>query len=889
MKQRLWSVVFLWLVMAAGLNISLTYAYDSYHDVYYQTDYDQHFNRLLDRSRFERLERSVVQRIQQDLATVYHNDLNWQRDIRLSQHPLTDGLMGPVTLFWLQRFAHDFRIEPIGDYAGSLIVRLEKIAEFADMFPDEAGILTSADFARWNDRESGIQRDLDYDIRRMGSHQELLDLVYRYRSLVEPHHSAVTDDYSASPLYYYQLSTEDFALLQDRAQIVATLSKLENKPFDNFSLLEASLAEVFQASPKFFERLSPAIKKFYFNKPYVLTTEFIAFINQAMASDPFMPSLHKTLADLLERALGGVAYPHHTLFDKAAQAKIFAATGVCSTAQFHNQYVLSLGFSDEAFLALETDLLNNQEYHGMPDVRKHLELINALRQGQRTCNAKDQQEVFAFAKNLYDHVVLPAIDLLYRKQSDFNAAAVIEWNSKGCGCVLDKLSGTVYGFYPFWLAGSEKQTVNFSVLSRVAYYGLSFGKDGYLVHANDPHNTFDLAWFLKKSPFVETARRHTSKIDWVIHKDRSYWEKTWKLFDSNQKANILATLADEIYALLTQPLDPDLAKWTLGLIPIPTQGDGVTIDFRGYPQDAVSIDLFNHFYDNLNTRLAAVSDDYFINILVPQSDFGKGIYRHFNLLERISGIQPNDAPTSYQQMDSDNLKAKILVFLEEPTTKAKKQLRLEVENSGLYGMLRSLMLKNMIPVIEFGGRNWEQLEDDIVYFKDNFGGTGFWSMPFDEPVLPAEMSGRCEDLKSITSCLVRYFQHESRNGRPDSPVDRFVCENRAYFWVLVIILTALSIALGRVLCHACGLSDQRRNYLILGLFATVIPALVAGLLLLLFDPVLEKFAEGNILLITVVSGGILASIIIYRRQQSKARKPSRPKQSIVSNRKGVQP
>ena len=172
-----------------------------------------------------------------------------------------------------------------------------------------------------------------------------------------------------------------------------------------------------------------------------------------------------------------------------------------------------------------------------------------------------------FAKNLYDHVVLPAIARLYRKQSAFDASATIAWDGDGCGCVLDKLSGTVYGFYPYWLANGEQQIVNFSVLTRVAYYGLSFGKNGGLLHANDDENKFDLDRFLKNSPFIKTARKYNSQVDWVIHKDRAYWEESWQQLDASQKANILATLADDIYALLTQPLNATLAQWTFDADP----------------------------------------------------------------------------------------------------------------------------------------------------------------------------------------------------------------------------------------------------------------------------------------------------------------------------------
>ncbi|MCP5244431.1 MAG: hypothetical protein H6937_00060 [Burkholderiales bacterium] len=875
MKMRLSIIVHLWLALITGCSVSLLHANESLH---YELDYDQHYDRLLDRSEFIRLDKTVVQRTQQNLAAIYQDDFSWKRDVQLSKQPLTDGVIGPVTLFWLQRFAFDFKIEPIGDYVNSLINRVEKIAEFSDMFPEEASVLLMPDFADWNDRLPSIQRDLDYEIRRSGSHQALLDLVYQYRALTEPFQIGATLDYSVSPLYYYQLTAEDFQLLQNKEKMIVELLKLENKPFENFSLLAEAVSEVLQAYPDLVKRLLPAIKRFYNNQPLIITPDFIAFLNQAISGDPSVSSLNAVLAELLEKELAGIAYPAQDLFDKAAQARIHSALGACNTLILHSQYTQRLRFVDEDFLSLETDLLNNREYYGMPDIRKHLKLINALRQRSGACNETEQHDVNAFVTQLYANVVQPSIALLYRKRPVFDANTTFEWDGNGCGCVLDKLSGTVYGFYPYWQANNEKQTVNFSVLSRVAYYGLSFEAGGAIVHANDDHNHFDLKRFLKQNPFVKAVRKHDSKVDWVIHKDRSYWEKTWKLLDSNQKANIFSTLADELFQLLTEPLEEDFARWSFGLVPAATRGDGVTLDFRGFPIDAVSVDLLNNLYDDLTKRLNAAGGDYFVNIMVVQSELGVGFYQYFNLIERISGIQPNDAATSFQQIDiRDDLKAKILVLIEEPTTKAKKELRLNIENGGLYGILRGLLLRNIVPVIEFDGRNWEQLEDDIVYFKDNFGGAGFWAMPMNEPEMPAEMSGRCEELKAIGGCLVRHFQLAERDGQPDSLLDRFVCENRKIFWLALILLTVLSLVLLISYRRSCRLQGKYQNLFIISIFASIIPALIVALLLLLFDPMLETLAEGNIPLIGVVSIGALGSIVFYRKQQRMSKKPTRPR------------
>ncbi|UJP00580.1 MAG: hypothetical protein LZF64_01985, partial [Nitrosomonas sp.] len=101
---------------------------------------DAQYDRLLDQEKFKRLDKPIVTRIQRNLALIYQGDRDWSKDVALSQRPLTDGVMGPVTLYWLQRFIHDFKIEPIGQYVNETKNRLERIASFTNMFPEEAKV-----------------------------------------------------------------------------------------------------------------------------------------------------------------------------------------------------------------------------------------------------------------------------------------------------------------------------------------------------------------------------------------------------------------------------------------------------------------------------------------------------------------------------------------------------------------------------------------------------------------------------------------------------------------------------------------------------------------------------------------------------------------------------
>jgi len=839
-----------------------------------------HYDRLLDPSKFRQLDKRTVNRMQQNLSVIYQNDRDWGRDVALSQHPLTDGLMGPVTLFWLQRFIADFKIEPIGNYVNETKVRLERIASFTNMFPEEAKILISTDFSDWNDGQPELQRNNYYGVMRSGSDQALLDLVHLYLRVVEPWSDSVGVSKNQLVTYYYQLTAEDFKILQGKDQIHAQLSKLVNKQFDNISALKEAVIAALKDHPELVDKLLPVIQQYYRYADPVISQSFL----DILMGDTLFTSLNSVLITLLDKSLNGVAYPDKSLFDHAVKSKIYAGIGACQDADKQNKYLSSLKISDEDFKKLTEDLLTGP-YQGIPNFSQQLQQVDLLRMRQKdACEAKDLALVDEFVAGLYDYVVQPAIVLLYTKKPRYSAASLIQWS--GCGCVLDDLSGTVYGFYPFWLANGEAQSINFSVLSRVAYYGLSFDENGVIQQSNNAHNDItvlsaDDTGKSLQAQFIQTARKHNSKVDWVIQNDKFYWDR-WKTLTYPSRVSILETLTEGIVSLLTYQITDNFSKIkqniTFGALAPPTRGDGVTLYFNDYPDDPESIGLFNRFFADLQKKLHAEGNDYFINILVPQSALGTGIYRYSNLLERIdNALFSNSAYTSPASNSRDDPKTKILVLIEEPTADSKKKLRLDVENGELHGIERGLLLRNIIPVIEFDGRNWKQLEDDVVYFKESFGGIGFWPLMVNEPAVLEEMPSRCDEINSVGGCLVRYFQNMAWHGEPESFVEKMVCEHRAYLRIALGLLTAFCLLFTSLYFYSCRIHTRIKKFYIPYLIIIVVPALIVALLLLTYDPVLEPISTGNLPLIIVLSGGIAISIIVYQKRKKEKAKPSRPR------------
>lgn len=848
-----------------------------------------YYDRLLDQDHFSHLNRSTVKRMQHNLAAIYQHDRDWARDAALRQHPLTDGTLGPVTLFWLQRFIYDFKIEPVGRrYVDETILRLECIASFAGMFPEELKILISSDFAEWNDDQPEKQRSQYFGVRRTGSDQALLDLVYLYLQLVEPLPDPGKPNKNLLTTYYYQLSAEDFKVLQGKNQIQAQLAKLVNKRFDNIEALKEAVTGVLNDFPELAEKLASVIERYYRYADPVISQSFL----EVLMGDTLFATLNGTLVKLLENTLSGIAYPDQQLFAQAVKSRVNAGFGACQNPDQQNEYVSRLKLSDDDFHKLTGDLLTGP-YQGIPDFSQQLKQIDLLRMRRKDdCEAADLALINEFVSGVYENVIHPAIQLHYKKKPGYRAATPIQWDGSGCGCVLDDLSGLVYGFYPFWIADGTAHMVNFSVLSRVAYYGLSFDEDGIIKQTNNPHHevtalSVNDAGQNLQTAFIRTARKHNSKVDWVVHNDKSYWDR-WKSLTYAAKVTVFETLSDSIVNLLTGRLTDSASEFaqkvTFGAIKPATRGDGITLYFNDFPDDYESVGLFNRFFSDLQKRLQIEANDYFVNILVSQSKLGTGIYRYSNLLAWIDQTKSATGIAMMPNFPSqETLNTRILVFIEEPTTDSKKNLRLEIENSELHGIERGLLLRNIIPVIEFDGKNWKQLEDDVVYFKDNFGGIGFWPFMTNEAEVTAEMPFRCDEVQSVSGCLTRFFQAATWHGEPESMLEKVVCDNRYLFRIAFGLLVALCLIYTGLYFYSCRIRSKIRNWYVFYLLLIGVPTLVVALLLLTYDPMLEPVSEGNLPLIMLLFGGVAASIIVYQRRKKQMRKPTRPRVLAYDN------
>lgn len=471
---------------------------------------------------------------------------------------------------------------------------------------------------------------------------------------------------------------------------------------------------------------------------------------------------------------------------------------------------------------------------------------------------------------------LPTIEARARKPYVFRQTEVSRWNGGDCGCVLeDRLpgggstlggrtnAGIVYGLFPIWQTGHE-QLIDFTVLSSIGYYAVPFDDTGKLL---DP-----LAAIQHRDDrldFVDTAHRHGVRVDWVIR--RVDWS-SWKALDTASRARAFENLVDNIADMLQESTGPWLRKLastlSLGGVPAPHRGDGVTLYFDNYPEDPPSIDAFKAFHQNLHNRLReTVGEQYSVNLLFPASAIGTGIHDCDHLAALLGGTTAGAPPNT----------GKFLVFLREPSIDSKKDLRQVIENCAT-GKRRKDLQQNIVPVIQYDGYSSAQLTDDVIYFDFNFGGVGLWPHPVASNAEPAATGAKQRVTVDQIGGDIRkiLIGERAQTGKVQTGLDRictFVCPNRWVFRGLFEAFLAfllLSIVVRMINCRLNFALKARPAYFYLYMGGVVAPTLVLFLSLLYCDPAWEEIREGNIpfLLLAVVFIGFVIWLYIDARRQA---------------------
>jgi hypothetical protein len=457
--------------------------------------------------------------------------------------------------------------------------------------------------------------------------------------------------------------------------------------------------------------------------------------------------------------------------------------------------------------------------------------VNALETGILN-PMKKNKEIDQASFDIYKSLLLAKA----AKEHLFDKSKQIQWSGGSSGCYLDDFSGVVYGFYPFWNSGA-KQKLDFSALTRVGYFAVTFDEKG----AIERHD-----WQPERARFIDKARQYRTYVDLVVY--RNDWQN-WSKFVAASKTSFSEKLANSIVDAVTEKV-PDSAMervksiLSFGANPLPAMGDGVTLFFDGYPEDAASAEFFKVFVKNLHTKLK--TSNKLLSIVLPMNALGK--------IAELHG-------------DVDLF----LIMMEEPTTDTKKRLRQEVENL-FKGAERRSVLRKIVPVITpashyFDNSTEQQLKDDLIYYEDNFGGVGFWPLPASRDNDAAELNSLVRDTFSKNGSQ-DFFQ--SRLQRSAPWFGRIVGPHR---WALRI---AFDILLFILLTYAIlsfwffELRDFFHKYF-WWFFAMGALALLIQTCLFLWDPYWRGKTTGILVLMLLM--GILVTVWGYVRKMKQVNLP----------------
>lgn len=830
--------------------------------------------RLLSVEVLQRYELARRTDIQGALKFIFADDPAYLTAYKQVTAPLSDQVVGPITLSFIARFWTYYNVEPVGSLTDASVDVMLRFAARLKARPEWRADLVSARFGHWIDRQP--DRAELYAIRLAVDPVRLPPVLERYHATdVAPQNGVDTEDEPLS-VYWYGLTKEDLANIGGQPVFPSTLLK-PLAPLTAFTYATAAdLAEDVRKA------LRPSGQD---PTALIAQLERVARTDDGYElSDDMLAELAKPtrLPEQLTRMFSdmvGMQYVRRSLFDEAMVQRLRIGLSGCRPNLPH-----------EELMRRKTRLLGQEDMDALRATLNADGIDNAKAEGTRLGDrlhrlwlhqdcAKDKTDA-ALLTELYDRyrkLIAPYV----RKSPDYRQAKPFLLTSNMCGCSTEKTNDEVYHFLPFWLGGPPQPT-DFSLMTRLNYYGLTFDNDGNLVMGLTGQPIDDL--FTGKNAdqlaFVNEARRHRVKVDWIVQ--RTDW-RVWGAMKPKVRQAILARLSFNIVRMLRIPMT-DLASqsvpWlSFGASDVPTRGDGVTLYFDGYPSDQDSITLYAEFINDLRRRLTEGGFD--LNIMLRHTEMGQGIYGYKKMASILQIEEKADQPALYDWAQHNfkqtfgiaevgpYVQPRYLVLLEEPTTETKKHLRNKVEDATM-GQARAALLRRIVPIVNFNGIAWAQLEDDLIYFDDNFGGVGFWpgtrQPEPDAAKVAAHGVARCGDLKLLEDCIQDHFRDPA--GESDALACKFVCSYRMPLRftlnLLLIGLAATAVAYGRW----CDARPVILKYYVAPVAALgVAVAIVAGLMTC--DPYLYDLGDG--LLVPGVLVMALIGMYFYFRSILKER------------------
>lgn len=463
----------------------------------------------------------------------------------------------------------------------------------------------------------------------------------------------------------------------------------------------------------------------------------------------------------------------------------------------------------------------------------------------------------------------------------------------GCGCSrLEGENRTVYAFYPYWTDQFRDQevspTLDLGLISHLAYFGVRIWGEGVNVDAN--HWTKDGG----AGSFVATARRHDVQADLAVY--LSDWED-WDADKLNQAASAIAEAArreldfgTDLATIFSLRAFDRLLSRKIGGVTVYFDDFAEVWSSKGAATPAQMRRLVESVYRRLPPGLelniafempenvAGERDSAAIQAAISLIYFelrpilGVGDSSSVGGDNRVEEPQPEENSRGSAGVIPDARVDRVIVFLDRPTRTSKRDLQDGIKRA-FFGAERQRAFRKTVAIITPNGHEdvfhlvprrvgaslepqmrptpFSQFDDDLVFFKDNFQGVGFW---------PSPLSNQASIDKILLELGDRFGPDLAAESFPQisilvANVCTVICPNRVLFRILLgaIALTLLAVVLyTRFYCKFC-MEIAEKYFVSQGL---VIVLFLATALLTPCDPLLRDWGAWLL-------GGFAFLIVLY--------------------------
>lgn len=329
---------------------------------------------------YKKYPKPVIAKVQADMYQLYHQDADWKHDAGLKGKPLNDGILGPITWSWMQRFCKSFALDINTDVVSAFPARADEVAKFSATFNDDAATLISKPFAQWSaSHHSACNLDVQETLAH-GSDEQLQALVRCYLEGEQkaPEVQPAVAAEPIQPYMLYVLREDDFAAMAEAsasAKITAkAIETLKGKEFPSRADVQAEIAKLLAGlSEAETKQLGDALlAQFQTKTRYELSDQVLNTLNQQGISDALFAALQalpqKSFADLsaLTKAINAAV----ASVNKNASAQV--NTPAPQDAASANSQAVSSAPAPEVVnaerLVLQVQLLARQDYWIAADI-----------------------------------------------------------------------------------------------------------------------------------------------------------------------------------------------------------------------------------------------------------------------------------------------------------------------------------------------------------------------------------------------------------------------------------------------------------------------------------------------------------------------------------------